>query len=351
MGKLIENSSDFMFIYDASQCNPNGDPDQENKPRMDYDTATNLVTDTRVKRYIRDYLKLCKGEDIFVAMEDNTKVSVDHKLEAIVLRTIQDEEELKSVFHEDSEALKYYQDIIKTEKDETKIWNAITKSKKTKDKNKSKENGKTKTHKQFNYKLLSYLIRKKFIDIRMFGGAFAASGFNEPYTGAIQLNWGYSFNQVEIMESNSIVTIMNDDDSTFGKDYRVYYSLLGFHGTINNQAAQSTGLSKNDLDVFREAIWQAIPANPTRSKLNQYPKLYVEIVYQKGVTNGQFGDLRNYVSVKPAPGLTDKKVRRYSHLEVDFTQLIELIKKNRDGEGKIIQDVIVKQSPDVDFQI
>ena len=50
MKPSITNSSDFLFIYEAIQCNPNGDPDQENKPRMDYDTNTNLVTDTRIKR-------------------------------------------------------------------------------------------------------------------------------------------------------------------------------------------------------------------------------------------------------------------------------------------------------------
>jgi len=70
MTEIIKNSSDFLFIYEAIQCNPNGDPDQENKPRMDYDTKTNLVTDTRVKRFIRDYLKtISKEESIFVDME------------------------------------------------------------------------------------------------------------------------------------------------------------------------------------------------------------------------------------------------------------------------------------------
>lgn len=95
----IQNSSDFLFLYEAIQCNPNGDPDQENKPRMDYDTKTNLVTDTRVKRFIRDYLKsINKDEVIFVDMEGNSKVSVKSKLKAVVKRTIEDEVELKAAF-------------------------------------------------------------------------------------------------------------------------------------------------------------------------------------------------------------------------------------------------------------
>ena len=31
----ITNNHELLFIYDAKMCNPNGDPDNENKPRMD----------------------------------------------------------------------------------------------------------------------------------------------------------------------------------------------------------------------------------------------------------------------------------------------------------------------------
>jgi len=41
------NNSEILFIYDAQMCNPNGDPDEENRPRMDYATQTNLVSDVR----------------------------------------------------------------------------------------------------------------------------------------------------------------------------------------------------------------------------------------------------------------------------------------------------------------
>lgn len=47
------NSSEMLYIYDAKLSNPNGDPDEENRPRMDEEI--NLVTDLRLKRYVRDY--------------------------------------------------------------------------------------------------------------------------------------------------------------------------------------------------------------------------------------------------------------------------------------------------------
>jgi CRISPR-associated protein Csh2 len=272
---------------------------------MDYDTGTNLVTDTRLKRFIRDYLKAQSDEErIFVDMEGNSKVSVDSKLKAVVKRTVENTSELEKAFADSPEALNIYKEIIEKEKEPEKVWGAIT-DKKFK-------------HKDINYELLAYLVKEKFIDIRMFGSAFAVGGFTKAYTGPVQINWGYSFNKVELIDSNSIVTIMNDDSSTFGKDYRVHYSLLGFNGTINANMAKITGLTENDVTIFRDAIWESIPANPTRSKLNQYPKLYLEVIYNEGISNGQLGDLRNFVKVRPVEGKEEKQVRKFFDLTFDI---------------------------------
>jgi CRISPR-associated protein Csh2 len=331
----IQHSSDFLFIYEAIQCNPNGDPDQENKPRMDYDTKTNLVTDTRVKRFIRDYLKSVNDDEvIFVGMEGDSKVSVDSKLKAVVKRTIEKEHELENAFSDSPDSLKIYKKIVEENNwDAEEVWKTIT-DKKFK-------------HKDVNYELLAYLVKQKFIDIRMFGSAFAVGGFTKAYTGAIQLNWGYSLNKVELMDSNSIVTIMADDSSTFGKDYRVHYSLLAFNGTINKTAAKTTGLKEEDVEEFRDAIWKSIPASPTRSKLNQYPKLYVEIKYKENGPNGQFGDLRNFVETKPKEGISDKQIRSFKDLVFDTSTLKELINEHED----LIEDVIIRTSPDVTFSV
>jgi len=62
----ISKNSEILFLYDAKLANPNGDMDDENKPRMDYDTNTNLVSDVRLKRYLRDYFEQKKDEPIFV---------------------------------------------------------------------------------------------------------------------------------------------------------------------------------------------------------------------------------------------------------------------------------------------
>lgn len=324
----LKHNSDFIFLYDATLCNPNGDPDQENKPRMDYDTSTNLVTDTRVKRFIRDYLK-DQGHEIFVDMEGDSKVSSDSKLDFVVQRILSDSAERAWIFEEKPELLKELEAIIAEKKDKDSILKLLQNAKNSK----------------LNYFILSQLVKNKFADIRMFGSAFAVGGFTKAYTGAIQMNWGYSLNQVELVESSSIVTIMNDDSSTFGKDYRVYYSLLAFNGTINKFAAKTTGLTEEDQKLFRKAIWESIPSQPTRSKMNQYPKLYLEIVYNEGFNNGYFGDLRNTLKVDCKAGVAAKQVRSFRDLVIDVTSLVTLLKANT-GEGKPIKEAIINKSID-----
>jgi Uncharacterized protein predicted to be involved in DNA repair len=51
-------------------ANPNGDPD-ENRPRIDPYSGKNLVTDYRLKRTIRDYLKT-QGKGIFIREDLNS---------------------------------------------------------------------------------------------------------------------------------------------------------------------------------------------------------------------------------------------------------------------------------------
>jgi CRISPR-associated protein Csd2 len=86
----IENRYDFVYLFDCQDGNPNGDPDSDNKPRIDPQTHHGLVTDVCLKRKIRDYV-LCtksitgaveKGYDIFVlggmSLEQRQKLAYDN---------------------------------------------------------------------------------------------------------------------------------------------------------------------------------------------------------------------------------------------------------------------------------
>jgi CRISPR-associated protein Csh2 len=88
------HNGEILYLYDAKDTNPNGDPDAENRPRMDYVGRRLLVSDVRLKRYVRDYL-LAQGEDVWVRMrEDGSRTDADGRLD-----------ELKSLYEKVPEAL------------------------------------------------------------------------------------------------------------------------------------------------------------------------------------------------------------------------------------------------------
>jgi CRISPR-associated protein Csd2 len=60
---------DFVFLFDVTNGNPNGDPDAGNLPRTDPETMHGLVTDVCIKRKVRDYVAGVLGEKIFIQSE------------------------------------------------------------------------------------------------------------------------------------------------------------------------------------------------------------------------------------------------------------------------------------------
>src|SRR5512145_2934383 len=58
----IQNRYDFVYLFDVKDGNPNGDPDAGNLPRIDPETGHGLVTDVCLKRKVRNYVGVVKGE-------------------------------------------------------------------------------------------------------------------------------------------------------------------------------------------------------------------------------------------------------------------------------------------------
>ena len=52
---FLPGRREFLFLYDIKMGNPNGDP-TENRPRVLPD-GTHYITDVRLKRFVRDFLK------------------------------------------------------------------------------------------------------------------------------------------------------------------------------------------------------------------------------------------------------------------------------------------------------
>jgi CRISPR-associated protein Csh2 len=302
-GVKPKNNSEILFIYDARMCNPNGDPDDENKPRMDYHRNINLVSDVRLKRYIRDYLGDYKKDEttiIFVSKSGGAVVNAKKSL-AMILNV---------------------KDKDKIEIDDNQI------------------NG----------------FLDKAIDVRMFGAIIPDVMFkdrkgNVTFTGPIQFNWGHSLNKVTgPMESNGITSHFQTGKTTeeeesekgsgaMGKDYRVDYSLIAFHGIISAKRAYFTNLTNKDIELFDDAMIHAIPLEATsRSKFEQHPLLYIRIQYNS--SDFFFGDLRRYVKIIDEQGkemLFDEtaKLRSPDEYKLDLSKLCEKLDECKDKISKI----------------
>lgn len=68
-----ERRHDFVFLFDVTDGNPNGDPDAGNLPRVDPETMQGLVTDVAIKRKIRDWVDATRGD------QERFKIYVQNK--------------------------------------------------------------------------------------------------------------------------------------------------------------------------------------------------------------------------------------------------------------------------------
>lgn len=261
-------NGEILFLYDATLSNPNGDPDDENRPRMDYDHRRNLVSDVRLKRYIRDYLA-DQGYDIYVAKSEHGEaLTATKRLENLLGGRKPSVADLPKILERLMDIRLFGATMpIKGDK--------VEKGGKRGDKvEESGEKGKEK-------------------------------GESIQVTGPVQFTWGQSLNKVDLVSSYTISSRFKSEEGktqgTFGKDYRVFYSFVGFAGVISGRRAAYAQLSERDLELLDAAMVRAIPLQATRSKIGQYPRLYLRIMYRNPDT--VLGDWRNTVRLRETEGL------------------------------------------------
>lgn len=77
---ILKNRYEIMALVEASMCNPNGDPDMANRPRVDFETGRGIITDVAFKSRIRNYVLdayACKaGYDILMRSGNNINMSI-----------------------------------------------------------------------------------------------------------------------------------------------------------------------------------------------------------------------------------------------------------------------------------
>ncbi len=331
MEEKILNNSEILFLYDAKECNPNGDPDNENKPRMDLQKEILLVSDVRLKRYIRDYFQHVKDLPIFVSKVDDKTVDATDRFAYFIANLLLNNQSTID------EEIKKINENFKKDKD-------------FKDKEINLENLKDfiKSKKQWSL-IDTKIFLDHFIDMRLFGVTLPIKdeqrGSSITFTGPVQFNWGYSLNKAELIESPSITSYFagrtkgeGDEGGAIGKDWRVYYSVIAFYGRISAFLGQKTNLTSDDIINLDEAIWNSIITETnTRTKLNQHPRLYVRIEYENDIQT-YIGDLRRYVDINKKDGLRD-----IGEYKIDISRLKDKIEKRKEN----ISNIVIKVDEDI----
>lgn len=286
------NRSELLFVYDIADANPNGDPLDDNKPRMDEETEINIVTDVRIKRTIRDYLHDFKNQGIFIKeIQDDDGNIQDAKQRAIDYSTTEGS----------------YDSIDDAKSD------------------------------------LKNNILNQCIDVRLFGATIPIDvkvksknkSSSVTLTGPVQFRMGRSLNKVEIQHikgTGAFASGKGKDQKTFREEYILPYSLISFYGVVNENAAKYTLLNEEDIDLLLEGIWNGTKNLISRSKFGQVPRCLIQIEYAE--SNFFIGDLNNKISI--VHNLEDdKKLRNISQLELDLSVLLDSIEQNKDKIAKI----------------
>lgn len=222
----LDHRYDFVLLFDVKDGNPNGDPDAGNLPRLDAESGHGLVTDVCIKRKVRNYVGLAKGEtaphEIYV------------KEKAILNRQ-----------HERAYIAIGAEDVIKVDD-------------KAKGDKKRKGGDKVDDARAW--------MCKNFYDVRTFG-AVMSTGINcGQVRGPVQLTFARSIDPIVQLE-HSITRMavateaeaekQEGDNRTMGRKFTVPYGLYRAHGFVSAPLAAQTGFSEDDLELFWQALTNA----------------------------------------------------------------------------------------------
>ena len=200
----IQNRYEFVYFFDVTNGNPNGDPDAGNMPRLDPESSKGLVTDVCLKRKIRNFVEISSeneaGYEIYVKEKSVLNLQNKRAYEALGI---------------ESEAKKLPKDEAKAR--DITAW-----------------------------------MCKNFFDIRTFGAVMTTEVNSGQVRGPVQLAFAQSIDPIVPLEvSITRMAVTNEKDlekeRTMGRKYIVPYALYRVHGFISANLAAKT--------VSEGALW------------------------------------------------------------------------------------------------
>lgn len=215
----LSNRYDFVIAFDVRDGNPNGDPDAGNLPRLDAESGHGLVTDVALKRKVRNFVGIVKGEqpphEIYV--KEKAVLNRTHKRAYVAVGA---EAEL------------------------------VGEDKKRKGRGDTVE------------KARSWMCAN-FYDVRTFGAVMGLGVNCGQVRGPVQLTFARSIDPIVALE-HSITRMavateeeadkQQGDNRTMGRKHTVPYGLYVAHGFVSAFLAKQTGFSEDDLEL----LWQSL---------------------------------------------------------------------------------------------
>lgn len=215
----IAHRYEFVYLFDVTNGNPNGDPDAGNLPRLDPETNRGLVTDVCLKRKIRNFVALEK--------EDAPGYAIYMQEKAILNNQHQKAWEARGIPADAKEGFK------KLPKDEAKA------------------------------REITAWMCGNFFDVRTFGAVMTTGVNAGQVRGPVQLAFATSVEPVlplEVSITRMAVTTEKEaeaqsgDNRTMGRKHILPYGLYRAHGFVSAKLAERTGFSDDDLQL----LWRAL---------------------------------------------------------------------------------------------
>lgn len=320
----VTNRAEIMYIYDAVNTIPNGNPNtEENRPRVDRRTNKAEVTAVRIKRVIRDYLDR-SGHPIFIKKTSSEGVRDDKDDRYEILM------EKASELHDDRVSER--EAFLKTA-----------------------------------------------TDVRLFGEAMAFNAYDfdtDEFIGPVQFSIARSLNEVD-QKAIGKTSVMNANSSEGGDggnmytDHRLPYALINVHGTVDPFRAQDTLMTDDDIDLVVDGLWNGTrEMTLTTSKHGHEPRLLVYVEYDD---NAYLGDLHREIGLELADGVpSEKAMRDITDGVLNITSLVDVLSENEDkidsvtvrvnrrvhvrndsavGGGDVIENALTENLPGADITV
>ncbi len=303
MEETIKNRYDFVFLFDVKDGNPNGDPDFDNMPRTDEETAQGLVTDVCIKRKVRNYVQLLKElkspYDIFIREGNILNPLIQAKRNEA--DEANDDEKMAVKSGREAMCAQYY---------DVRTFGAVmsTGEEKAED-SESKKDGKESKKKTTKKKIKGLGVVR----------------------GPVQFTFARSIDPV-LSRMNSVTRCCvtkekdaEDKNNTFGSKNTISYGLYRMHGFISATDAAKTRFSEEDKELLFQALVNAFENDRSAARGEMNPRALIVFKHDSPLGNARAGQLFDLVQVKLQDGV--EYPRSFSDYKVEVPTQEDLEKK------------------------